>query len=140
MANVRLYDGSGDEQAQRTQERIRRSLGGLPQTYQAMGRSGAFLDAVLKLDHAAGRNLDEKQRQLIAIAVSAANGCSYCLHAHRALAQKAGVREEEVTGALEIAAMMSAFNTFNKAIDLTHDVTPETLGVAGPEQLGTGSD
>jgi len=60
--------------------------------------------------------------------VSATNGCGYCVHAHRALALKAGCTEEHVTGAVEIAAMMSAYSTFDKATGLTHDITPETLG------------
>lgn len=127
MANVKLYDGDGDDTAREAQDGIRGALGMLPETYKAMGHNGAFLEAVLQLDKAAGRHLDEKCRQLIAVAVSAANGCGYCLHAHRTLALKAGAGEEEVTGALEIAAMMSAYNTFNKAIGLTHDITPETM-------------
>ncbi len=129
MADVKLYDGTGDEKAVKAQDRVRRSLGALPETYQAMGRSGAFLEVALQLDQAAGANLPETTRQLIMIAVSAANGCGYCLHAHRALALKAGAGEEDVSGALEVAAMMSAYNTFNKSIGLNHDVTPETLGV-----------
>lgn len=133
MAHVKLYDGDGDDKARQSQERISRSLGFVPQTYQAMGRSGAFLGSMLNLDQAAGANLDESVRQLIAVAVSAANGCSYCLHAHRAMAIKAGASDEQVSGAIEIAAMMSAYNTFNKAIGLEHDVTPQRLGVAASE-------
>ena len=125
MALVKLYNGDGDERAQRSQERIM-----VPETYQAMGRNGAFLDAVLNLSQAAGNNLEAKTKELIAIAVSAANGCDYCVVAHRALALKQGVTEEEISGALEVAAMMSAFNTFNKAIGLENDVTPEALGLA----------
>lgn len=127
MAFVKLYREDADVQAKQTHCRVERSLGMLPETYQAMGRSGAFLNAALSLDKAAGANLDEQTRQLIAVAVSAANGCSYCLHAHRAMALGAGCSEEEVSGSIEVAAMMSAYNTFNKAIGLTHDVTPEAL-------------
>jgi len=130
MALVKLYNGDGDERAQRSQERISKSMGMVPETYQAMGRNGAFLDAALNLSQAAGNNLEAKTKELIAIAVSAANGCDYCVVAHRALALKQGVTEEEISGALEVAAMMSAFNTFNKAIGLENDVTPEALGLA----------
>ena len=35
---------------------------------------------------------------------------------------KAGATDEEVTAALEVAAMMSAFNNFNKSIGMTHDI------------------
>ncbi|MCA9244605.1 MAG: carboxymuconolactone decarboxylase family protein [Phycisphaerales bacterium] len=132
MAHVKLYNGTGDEKARKAQERINKALGIVPETYQAMGRDGAFLEAVLALEHAAGRNLPAKTRELVLIAVSAANGCDYCVHAHRALALKTGATEEEVTAALELSAMMSLYNTFNKAIGLEHDVTPETLGVAEP--------
>ncbi len=129
MAYVALYDETGDERARQVQAGVKRTLGMLPQTYQAMGRSGKFLESAMSLDHAAGANLDERTRQLVAVAVSAANGCGYCVHAHRALALKAGCDDEQVTGAIEIASMMSAFNTFNKAIGLVHDVTPQALGV-----------
>lgn len=130
MAFIKLYDGGGDDRAAAAQCRLRNTLGFVPETHQAMSRSGPFLEAMLSLDHAAGANLDEKTRQLITIAVSAANGCGYCVHAHRALAIKAGCTDEDVSGAMEIAAMMSAYNTFNKAAGLIHDVTPESLGVA----------
>lgn len=129
MAYTKFYDGDGDARSTEVQAGIKRSMGFVPETYRAMGRSGKFIDAIFALDKASGSTLDEKTRQLIAIAVSAANGCGYCLHAHRALALKAGSTEEDVTGALEIAAMMSAYNTFNKALGLNHDVTPEALGI-----------
>jgi AhpD family alkylhydroperoxidase len=130
MANINLYNGDGDERSRTLQVGITKSLGFLPEGYQAMGRSGKFLESVLGMEHAAGSNLDERTRQLLSVAVSAVNGCGYCLHAHRAMALKAGCTEQEVTGALEVAAMMSASNTFFKAAGLTHDVTPEALGVA----------
>lgn len=129
MANTKLYDGSGDARSTEIHAGIKRSMGFVPEAYRAMGRSGKFLDAVLSMDKAAGSNLDEKTRQLITIAVSAANGCGYCLHAHRALALKAGCTEEDISGAVEIAAMMSMYNTFNKALDFNHDITPEALGI-----------
>ena len=50
------------------------------------------------------------------------NGCTYCLDAHRSAALGAGVTDEEITAAIEVAAAISAFNNFNKAIDLTSDL------------------
>ena len=87
-----------------------------------MGNNGDFLDAMLKLAGAAGKNLDPKTVELISIAVSAVNGCGYCLDAHRAKALGMGITEEEITSALEVAAVMSAFNNFNSAIGLNHDI------------------
>ena len=122
MANVKLYKKTGDKKAVTIQTSLENNFGFVPEVFQAMGRSGEFLDNILKLADAAGKNLDPKTKELIAIAVSAVNGCQYCVEAHRAMALKAGVKEEEITGALEVAAMMSAYNNFNKAIGLKCDI------------------
>lgn len=122
MASVKLYQKSGDEKAVAIQSQLEKKFGFLPQVFQAMGRNGDFLEAVLKTSQVAGKGLDPKTIELIIIAVSAANGCQYCLDAHRSAALAAGVTDEEITAALEVAASISLFNTFNKAIDLTSDL------------------
>ena len=122
MAYVKLYPQGGDEKAKKVQEMLAKKFGKLPQTFQAMGRNGDFLEAMVHLSGAAGKGLDPKTKALISFAVSAANGCGYCVEAHRAGALGAGVTDEELTAALEIVAMMSAFNKFNDAIGLDHDL------------------
>ena len=122
MAYVKLYPNGGDEKAKKTLEGLARKFGMLPQTFQAMGRNGDFLEAMLHLSMAAGKGLEPKTKELIALAVSAANGCGYCVEAHRAAALAAGATDEEITAALEVTAMMSAFNKFNDAIGLDHDL------------------
>ncbi len=122
MASVKLYQKDGDAKAVKIQEGIEKKFGYLPEVFQAMGRNGDFLDSLLQLNTAAGKGLDPKTKELIAIAVSAVNGCEYCLSAHRAGAKAAGVTDEEITAALEVAALMSAFNNFNKAIGLKIDI------------------
>ena len=54
--------------------------------------------------------------------MSAVNGCKYCLDAHRAAALHAGATDEEITAAIEVAAAISLYNNFNKAIGLTSDL------------------
>ncbi len=122
MAIVKLYNKTGDPKAKKIQEQLEQTFGFLPEVFQAMGRNGDFLDAILKLANVAGKGLDGKTKELISVAVSAANGCMYCMEAHRALALKAGATDEEVTAAIEVAAMQSAFNSFNKAIDMKRDI------------------
>lgn len=122
MAIVKLYNKEGDDKAKKIQEGIEKQFGFLPEVFQAMGNNGDFLDSIMKMAGAAGKNLDTKTKELISIAVSAVNGCDYCLEAHRAIALKAGITEEEITGALEVASLMSAYNTFNKAIGLNNDI------------------
>ena len=123
MAIIKLYNKSGDAKAIQKQEQLEKGFGGkLPQVFQAMGRSGDFLGAALQMAGAAGSNLDPKTKELIAIAVSAANGCDYCVSAHIASAKGVGVTDEEISGAIEVAAALSAFNTFNKAAGLDIDI------------------
>ena len=83
MASVKLYSKTGDSKAQEIQSGIEKKFGRIPEVFQAMGRSGDFLESALKVSEAAGSNLDPKTKELIIIAVSAANGCTYCLDAHR---------------------------------------------------------
>ena len=122
MASIKMYAKTGDAKAQTIQSGIEKKFGKIPEVFQAMGRSGDFLEAVLKVAEAAGSNLDPKTKELIIIAVSAANGCQYCLDAHRSAAVMMGVTEEEISGAVEVAGAISLFNTFNKAIDLNSDL------------------
>ncbi len=122
MASVKLYNKDGDEKAQKIQANLEKNFGFLPEVFQAMGRSGDFLEAILNLAEKAGKGLDPKTKELISFAVSAANNCGYCVDAHRALALKNGATDEEITATLEIVSMMSAFNKFNASISLNHDI------------------
>ena len=122
MASVKLYNKSGDPKAKSIQENLEKKFGRIPEVFQAMGRNGDFLESMLKLSESAGRGLDAKTKELIIIAVSAVNGCTYCLDAHRSAALAAGVTDDEITAAIEVAAAISAFNSFNKAIDIESDL------------------
>jgi AhpD family alkylhydroperoxidase len=122
MAIVKLYNKSGDTKAQQIQDKIEKKFGFLPEVFQAMGRNGDFLNTLMQLAEVAGKDLDPKTKELICIAVSAVNGCDYCLSAHRAMAKGVGVNDEEITAAIEVAAAMSAFNNFNKSLGLNIDI------------------
>ena len=123
MASVKLYNKEGDAKAVQIQENLEKKLGFLPEVFQAMGRNGDFLHTILQLAEVAGKGLDPKTKELICIAVSAVNGCEYCLSAHRNFARAAGVNDDEVSAAIEVAAAMSAFNNFNKALGMNVDIT-----------------
>ena len=122
MASVKMYRGGGDVKSAAIQKKLESAFGFVPEVFQAMGRNGDFLEAALNVAEAAGKGLDAKTKELIIIAVSAVNGCRYCLDAHRAAALKAGVTDEEITAAIEVAAAISLYNNFNKAIGLTSDL------------------
>lgn len=122
MASIKMYNKTGDAKAVAIQEKLEKNFGFLPQVFQVMGRNGDFLEGVLKSAESAGRGLDPKTKELIIIAVSAANGCKYCLDAHRAAALAAGATDDDITAAIEVAASISLFNTYNKAIGLDSDL------------------
>ena len=122
MASVKLYNKSGDEKAVRIQEGIEKKFGFIPEVFQAMGRTGDFLDLAMRVSEAAGKGLDPKTKELIIVAVSAVNGCTYCLDAHRSAALAHGATDDEITAAIEVASAISLFNNFNKAIGLNSDL------------------
>ena len=64
----------------------------------------------LKEVMAPGR-LDPLTKEMLAIAVSATNGCSYCVNSHTAAAMKLGM-DVEMLG--ELMAVVGMFNTTNK--------------------------
>lgn len=73
----------------------------------------------------AGRSarLDPVTREAIALAVSATNGCAYCVNSHTAALRKLGLGVEAVGEVLAIAAL---FNTTNALAD-GYQVLPDVL-------------
>lgn len=74
---------------------------------------------------AAGRQskLDPLTREIIALAVSATNGCSYCINSHTTAARKLGL-DAEALG--EVLAIVGLFNTTNSLAD-GYQVEPDVL-------------
>jgi uncharacterized peroxidase-related enzyme len=71
-------------------------LGGVPEMFQAIGNSPAALSGFLAVLGALGKGgLSAKEREAVALAVAESNKCSYCLSAHTALGQGAGLTESE---------------------------------------------
>lgn len=67
--------------------------------------------------------LDLRTKEMIALAVSATNGCSYCLNSHTAALRKLGV-DDETLG--ELMAVVALFNTTNTLAD-GYQVKPDVL-------------
>lgn len=79
----------------------------------------------LKEVMAPGR-LDTLTKEMIAVAVSATNGCDYCVNSHTASAMKLGM-DTEMLG--ELMAVVGMFNTTNKLVEgyqVKPDVFPPT--------------
>lgn len=75
---------------------------------------------------AAGRKspLDPLTREIIAVAVSATNGCDYCVNSHTTAVRKLGLSVEALGEVLGIVALFNSTNTLADAYQITPDVFP----------------
>ena len=65
--------------------------------------------------------LDPLVKELIYIAVSATNGCSYCVHSHTASAKAKGMTQEMHAELLQVIAMASRTNALAVALGVPFD-------------------
>jgi AhpD family alkylhydroperoxidase len=68
-------------------------------------------------------HLDPLTREIIALAVSATNGCAYCIQSHTAAVRKLGLDTE---GLGEVMAVVGLFNLTNALAD-GYQVEPDVL-------------
>jgi AhpD family alkylhydroperoxidase len=97
-------------------EEIRSRLGidFVPNLYKIMASKPDYLEAnwnKVKAVMIKPGKLDRLTKEIIAVAVSAVNGCDYWLAVHTSAVQKLGLDDEAV---LEIMAVVDLFSGFNK--------------------------
>jgi AhpD family alkylhydroperoxidase len=68
--------------------------------------------------------LDPRTREIIALTVSATNGCSYCINSHTAALRKLGVDTATLGEILAIVALFCTTNTLADAYQVQPDVCP----------------
>lgn len=68
--------------------------------------------------------LDARTREIIALAVSAANGCSYCINSHTAALRKLGVDKATLGEILAIVSLFCTTNALANAYQVQPDVLP----------------
>jgi AhpD family alkylhydroperoxidase len=75
---------------------------------------------------AAGRTplLDPVTREIIALAVSATNGCAYCVNSHTAALRKLGLSVEALGEVLAIAGLFNSTNAVADGYQIEPDVLP----------------
>jgi uncharacterized peroxidase-related enzyme len=67
--------------------------------------------------------LDPLTREIVALAVSATNGCAYCINSHTAAVRKLGLDAE---GLGEVMAIVGLFNSTNAIAD-GYQIEPDVL-------------
>lgn len=73
--------------------------------------------------------LDPLTKEMIAVAVSATNGCTYCVNSHTLAARKLGM-DDEMLG--ELLAVVGLFNQTNRLADGYQVETDEQILAARP--------
>jgi len=81
----------------------------------------------LKRIMAPGR-LDSLTKEMIALAVSATNGCSYCINSHTAAAKRLGLDDETLGELLSVVALFNSTNALADAYQVRPDVLPPLDG------------
>jgi AhpD family alkylhydroperoxidase len=65
--------------------------------------------------------IDKKTKEMIYMAVSIANNCSYCTHSHTASAKKLGMSDEEHSEFLRIVALAAKTNQLVNGLQVPVD-------------------
>lgn len=109
----------------------------VPKMFRVMAHHPAYLKASwerVKVVMGPGL-IDRKTNEMIAVAVSAANGCDYCVSAHTAALRAMGSNDQEL---VELMAVVDVFSGFNKLLgglqvspDLGHGANTAHAGRQG---------
>jgi AhpD family alkylhydroperoxidase len=120
-----------------------KGIGFVPNFWRTLASHPPLLEEVwrsLSRAMAPGR-LDALTKEMVALAVSATNGCTYCIRSHTAAARKLGM-DEEMQG--ELMAVVGTFNQTNRLADgYQVAVDPHLMGsaegeAASPSSTGVG--
>jgi len=132
MALVELI--SEEEAAGRTSELYEEIMAerrgdSVPPLYRAMASSPAILEANLNRKRAImdrPGKLDALTKHIIAVAVSATNGCEYCTEVHLAAVRKLGLDDEAVVELMAVVDLLSGFNKFVEGLQIGPDERAHT--------------
>jgi AhpD family alkylhydroperoxidase len=68
--------------------------------------------------------LDPKTREIIALAVSATNGCPYCINSHTAALRKLGIDDQTLGEVMAIVGLFNMTNSLANGYQVEPDVLP----------------
>jgi AhpD family alkylhydroperoxidase len=134
-ATVRLVDeNAAGGKVREIYDDIKRTKGidFVPRLWRALATNPDQLELVwrqlktLMHPEVAGRTarLDPKTREIIALAVSATNGCAYCVNSHTAALKKLGIDTETLGEVLAIAGLFNQTNALAEGYQIEPDVLP----------------
>lgn len=119
--------------AQATLDAVGKQFGFVPNMFALLASNPAVLDIVMSLQGATARVLDAKTRHTIALAVSEANGCEYCLAVHSYVSSEMGGMSGDD---IELARAGSAVDPKRAAVARFVQLLIETRGKVSDAELG----
>ena len=128
MSTVKLVDeNTRDDRIRRIFDDIKttKNIDFVPNIWRALATNPAHLELCwsrLKAIMQPGK-IDLLTKEIIALAVSATNGCNYCINSHTAAVLKLGL-DTEALG--EVLAVVGLFNQMNKLAD-AYQIEPDIL-------------
>lgn len=122
---------------------VKSKLGMVPNMMRTLANAPAALEGYLGLSGALGHGqLSARDRERIALAISQANGCDYCLAAHSTLGRMAGLTAEHIRDSrlgTAVEAKADAIVRFaRKVLDTRGRVSDGDLAIAREHGLSEG--
>jgi AhpD family alkylhydroperoxidase len=104
----------------------------VPNFWRALATNPSHLELVwsrlkaIMHPEAEGRTgrLDPLTREIIALAVSATNGCAYCVNSHTAAVRKLGLDVEALGEVMAVVALFNSTNAIADGYQIEPDVLP----------------
>jgi len=135
MANVPLVDehaATGRVAEIFADIKTTRGINFVPNFWRTLATNPDLLESVwmnvkrLMFPEAAGREspLDPLTREIIALSVSATNGCAYCINSHTAAALKLGLSRPALGEVLAIVGLFNMTNALAEGYQVESDVFP----------------
>ena len=116
-ANPRVEAVFDDIRATRKSDFVNNFWRALANQPEVLERTWASVKAVM----VAPGELDPLTKELIYIAVSTVNGCSYCVHSHTAAARAKGLTDQQYSEFLAVVGMASTTNALATALQIPVD-------------------
>lgn len=98
----------------------------VPNAYKAMAVFPKFLEHYWQKIKTirAGKELSIREKEIIALAVSATNGCEYCINAHTAVLKRLGMTDRGIVELMAVVDHYNGLNAFLEGLQIESDIKP----------------
>lgn len=110
---------------------LEKAVGFVPNIYAAMGHSKNALGSYMQFLGAA-TSLNNKQKEVVNLAVSQLNGCKYCQSAHTATGKMNGFTDDQI---IELRKGVASWDSKTNVLAQTAQLISKTKGQIGAEAL-----